>query len=32
MVSGLFGRELVPLFAGHLTAAAGRTFGQIYEE
>jgi hypothetical protein len=32
MVSGLLGRELVPLFAGHLTTSAGRAFGQINEE
>jgi hypothetical protein len=32
MVSGLFGRKLVPLLARDLAATAGRAFGQINEE
>jgi hypothetical protein len=32
MVSGLFGRELVPLLARNLASTAGRAFGQIDEE
>jgi hypothetical protein len=31
-ISGLGGRQLVPLFAGNLAASASRTLGSVYEK
>jgi hypothetical protein len=31
-ITGLGGRQLVPLFAGHLAASASRTLGSVYEK